>query len=60
MGHTHIMEGSTTRDDGHTHLYPIKTGPAIYRNGGHYHAYQGDTDVADRHIHGMQGHTSIE
>ena len=60
MGHTHIMEGDTTRDDGHAHFYQMQTGPAIYRNGGHYHSYQGDTDVVDMHTHRMHGHTSIE
>lgn len=60
MGHTHIMEGDTTRDDGHAHLYQMRSGPAIYKNSGHYHAYQGNTETADLHTHRMQGHTSIE
>lgn len=59
-GHTHLMEGYTTRDDGHIHFYRLRTGPAVYRQGGHYHYYQGDTDVADRHTHGMNGYTSLD
>lgn len=60
MGHTHFMEGPTTNNDGHSHFYRMQTGPAVYRNGNHYHCYQGDTDLADMHIHGMNGCASIE
>jgi hypothetical protein len=60
MGHTHVMEGNTTTDSGHSHFYQIRTGPAIYRNGDHYHSYQGDTDMAFMHIHSMNGYTSLE
>jgi hypothetical protein len=28
-------------------------------NNGHYHCYQGNTEIADRHQHGMTGCTSI-
>ena len=59
MGHTHIMEGDTEMKDGNTHHYRIQTGPAINMNNGHYHCYQGVTDITDRHPHGMTGCTSI-
>lgn len=60
MGHTHIMEGFTTTDDLHIHAYRLRTGPAIYRNGDHYHGYQGSTAVAVTHFHGMNGYTTLE
>ena len=60
MGHTHIMEGTTTNSEGHTHLYRMQTRPAVYRNDSHYHCYQGDTDMTNMHTHGMDGCVSIE
>lgn len=59
MGHTHVMEEFTETSDGHKHHFKIQTGPAIYMNNGHYHCYQGNTDMADEHMHGMNGCTAI-
>lgn len=59
MGHTHVMEDFTEVNDRHKHHYNLKTGPAIYMNNGHYHCYQGNTDMAGEHMHGMNGCTAI-
>lgn len=60
MGHSHFIEGNTAENGNHTHYFLIQTGPAIYKNGGHYHSYQGDTDMTHLHIHHMNGYTSLE
>lgn len=60
MGHSHFMEGSTAENGNHIHHYQIRTGPAIYMEGGHYHTYQGDTSMTHIHIHHMSGYTSLD
>ena len=59
IGHIHSIESDTSMNNGHTHHYRIKTGAAIYVAGGHYHYYQGETDVADVHVHLINGFSSM-
>ncbi|WP_084331129.1 YmaF family protein [Ruminiclostridium cellobioparum] len=53
------MEGVTSYNNGHIHYYTDYTGPAVYIDGGHYHNYMGETQVADRHTHRFSGRTSV-
>ncbi|HAS00911.1 MAG TPA: hypothetical protein DCR67_04195 [Brevibacillus sp.] len=50
--HRHPFSGTTSFNDGHSHIIEGTTGPAIeLQRGGHIHYFEGYTTVNGRHPH---------
>ncbi|WP_060678464.1 YmaF family protein [Virgibacillus halodenitrificans] len=55
--HTHAYFGTTTCENGHAHLHPGVSGPAIESEDGHFHRVYGNTTFNDAHFHYYEAHT---
>jgi len=60
-GHIHYIEGITTFNDGHMHMYRTSTSVGFPAPaGGHYHVFSTIAQPAQGHIHFISDNTSAD